>query len=70
MKPTRRAILADVLAGLEAERFTPGPTKPRTTPRPHYEPVTPEQAADNLAALEDALSDDPTVVEWRERRSA
>ena len=63
---TRREIMAEVLAHLEAERFAP--VVPR--PTPELEPITPEQAARNLATLTDALSADPVVVAWVERGAA
>lgn len=60
---TRHHILADVLAHLEAERFT------HTPPRgPAWaDPITPDQAAHNRQTLADALSDDPVVVAYTER---
>lgn len=63
---TRRQIMAEVLAHLEAERFAP-------SPRPDDpEPIgwTPEEQATHRATLEDTLSDDPVVVAWAERGAA
>lgn len=66
---TRRDVLAEVLAVMEAERFAP--VKPRTPERLRVpEPITPEQAEANRAQLEAALSDDPAVVAWVERGAA
>jgi hypothetical protein len=56
---TRREILAEVVAHLEAERYAPGPREPRYARGcDPPEPVTEEQAVANLAALRDAIGDD------------
>lgn len=65
----RRAILAEVLAAMEAERFAPVRPQPKPVPR-GCEPITPEQAAENLAVLADAVSGDETAIAWRERGAA
>ena len=49
--------LVDLLAHLEAERFTPGPREHRTSRCDPPAPITAEQAAANLAALRDAVGD-------------
>lgn len=63
---TRAERMADLLAALEVERFT----APTPTPRPELEPISAEQAAANRALLLDALSSDPVVVAWTEKRAA
>lgn len=65
----RRQIMAEVLAHLEAERFAPVKPQPKPVPR-GCEPITPEQAAENLAILTDAIGSDETVIAWRERGAA
>jgi hypothetical protein len=56
---TRREILAEVLAHLEAERFAPGPREPRmVTNCDPPQPITKEQAAANLRKLGDAVGSD------------
>jgi hypothetical protein len=56
---TRRQILAEVLAHLEAERFAPGPRPPSMVANcDPPEPITEEQAAVNRKRLEEALGDD------------
>jgi hypothetical protein len=63
---SRRDILADTLARLEAERFSASPRPPKFTPRGPAV-VTPEQAAQNRADLLAAFSDEPErkPIVWR-----
>jgi len=56
---SRREILQDTLARLEAERYAPLPPRPRRAY--HCEPLTPEQQAENRRILADAIGDDPHV---------
>lgn len=60
----RAEILAEVLAHLEAERFGP-PVTPAA-----LAPITTAQAAENRQTLLDATSDDPVVVDFRERQAS
>jgi len=65
---SRRAILADTIARLEAERFQV-PRRPEThTPRPA--PVAPEQAEHNAQMLLDAIGNDPYLAGQADRRTA
>lgn len=71
---SRAEILAEVLAHLEAERFAPVAPRPPARPPAQLDPITPEQAAANRQALEDALSgdalsNDPVVIAWIERKA-
>lgn len=65
---SRRQILAEVLAHLEAERFRPPPRKPRTAHCEPPEPITDQQAAANRKALEEAIGSDAVVIEWRDNQ--
>lgn len=65
---TRRQILAEVLARLEAERFAPPrPEPPPCSPLPP--PVTDADAASNARRLLEAIGDDPVVAAWAEREA-
>ncbi len=62
---TRREILAETLARLEAERFQPmRRDEPRCKPPP---PVSDGEAAAHARALMEALDDDPVIAAWAER---
>ena len=67
---------ADLLARLEAERYAPRPSwqlppppVPRTAGDDPWTVPTDPDAAEHRQILLDALSDDPTVVAWRERQA-
>lgn len=68
---TRRIILADTIARLEAERFA-GPRRPDLTRHqpPVLPPVTADQARGNARVLLEALGDVEQVVHLRTRRTA
>ena len=56
---SRRQIMAEVLAHLEAERFAPGPREPRYVANCDApEQITEDQAAANLRKLAEAIGDD------------
>ena len=57
---------AKLVEALEVERYLPTPPRPQPEPRGW----TPEEQAEHRAALLDALSDDPVVVAWRERKAS
>lgn len=64
---TAAEIRAELVARLEAERFTAPQPRPQ---RWDEDPVTPEQAAVNRQILEDALSGDVVLMAWRDRGAA